>query len=226
MRLRVVIADDHPLMLGAIRRSLEEVDGFEVVGEASNGSDVLPLIRSTNPDVVLLDLRMPKMDGLTCLEQIRKKHTNVKVVVLSASADEELIGGALSRGASAYIVKSVNPVDFPSVVRQAFQGAVFSTVGLPQNGDESVAKSVGLTERELVILRAIADGMSNDRIAKKFWIVEQTVKFHLTNVYRKLGVANRTEAARFAYSHGLVQQPMLRDGDDAPAPLRSGSPLG
>lgn len=227
MRLRVVIADDHPLMLGAIRRSLEEVDGFEVVGEASNGSDVLPLIRSTNPDVVLLDLRMPKMDGLTCLEQIRKKHATVKVVMLSASADEELIGGALSRGASAYIVKSVNPVDFPAVVRQAFQGAVFSTVGLPKNGDESVAKSVGLTERELVILRAIADGTSNDGIAKKFWIAEQTVKFHLTNIYRKLGVANRTEAARFAYSHGLVEQPMLRDEEHAgPAPRRRGSSLG
>ena len=90
MRLRVLIADDHPMMLNAIRRSLEEADGFEVVGEASNGSDVLPLIRSSNPDVVMLDLRMPKMDGLTCLEQIRKKHPTVKVSVLAASADEEL----------------------------------------------------------------------------------------------------------------------------------------
>ena len=222
MRLRVLIADDHPMMLMAIRRSLEEVEGFEVVGEASNGSDVLPLIRSTTPDVVMLDLRMPKMDGLTCLEQIRKKHPTVKVIVLSASADEELIGSALSRGASAYIVKSVNPVDLPAVVRQAFEGAVFSAVGLPQDGDHGVAKSMGLTERELVILRAIADGMSNDGIAKKFWIAEQTVKFHLTNIYRKLQVANRTEAARFAYSHGLVQQPMLSDSDEGIPRPRAG----
>ena len=222
MRLRVLIADDHPIMLSAIRRCLEEVDGFDVVAEATNGSDVLPLIRSTNPDVVLLDLRMPKMDGLTCLDRVRKTHPTVKVIVLSASTDEELISAALSRGASAYIVKSVNPVDFPAVVRQVFEGAVFSAVGLPQEGDQSVAKAMGLTERELVILRAIADGMSNGGIAKKFWIAEQTVKFHLTNVYRKLGVANRTEAAGFAFSHGLVQQPMLRDDDHAIPIRRSG----
>ena len=210
------------MMLYAIRRSLEEVDGFEVVAEASNGSDVLPLIRSTTPDVVLIDLRMPKMDGLTCLEQIRKKHPDVKVIILSASTDEELINAALTRGASAYIVKSVNPVDLPAVVRQASEGAVFSAVGLPQDGDQNVAKSMGLTERELTILRAIADGMSNDGIAKKFWIAEQTVKFHLTNIYRKLQVANRTEAARFAYSHGLVQQPMLSDTDEGILKPRAG----
>jgi DNA-binding NarL/FixJ family response regulator len=206
--LKVVIADDHRLILDGIRRALEEDGGFEVVGEANTGERVLPVVAQTNPDLVVLDLRMPGMDGLICLDQIRKRHPAIKVVVLSVSTDEKLIENVLKRGASAYIVKSVNPIDLPGALRQAVEGTVFSAIGLPDATAAGAAKAAGLTDRETVILGALARGLSNEQIGKELWVAEQTVKFHLTNVYRKLGVANRTEAARYAYQQGLVESPL------------------
>jgi DNA-binding NarL/FixJ family response regulator len=205
--MRVLIADDHRLIVDGIKSALEGQSDFEVVGEASSGAQVLPLVGRTNPDLVLLDLRMPGADGLTCLNQIRKRYPDVKVVVLSVSTDESVIQTALQRGASAYIVKSVNPVDLPSALRQAMEGTVFTAVGLPQAG-ENAARVAGLTERETAILSALARGLSNEAIGKELWVAEQTVKFHLTNIYRKLGVSNRTEAARLAYQNGLVESPI------------------
>jgi NarL family two-component system response regulator LiaR len=169
---------------------------------------VLPIVRQTNPDLVLLDLRMPGMDGLMCLDQIRKRHPRVKVVMLSVSTDEKLIETVLSRGASAYIVKTVNPIDLPGALRQAVEGTVYNAFGLPDATAAAAAKAAGLTDREIAILGALARGLSNGEIGKELWIAEQTVKFHLTNVYRKLGVANRTEAARYAYQQGLVESPL------------------
>ena len=211
-RLRVLLADDHQLILDGVRRALDESpDEFEIVGEANKGSQVLPLVKRTQPHVVLLDLRMPEVDGLVCLDQIKKRYPEIKVIVLSVSADKSLIDNVLKRGASAYIVKSVNPVDLPSALRQAVEGNVFSTIGMPEKTAAGAAKAAGLTERETVILGALARGLSNEQIAKELWVAEQTVKFHLTNVYRKLGVSNRTEAARYAYQQGLVDSPL----DDA-----------
>jgi DNA-binding NarL/FixJ family response regulator len=208
--MRVLIADDHRLILEGIRRALQEADDIEIVGEAQTGSEVLPLVARTKPDIAMLDLRMPGMDGLTCLDRIRARHPGVKVIILSVSIDPELIRTVLSRGASAYIVKSVNPSDLPSALRQVLAGTFFSVAGLPEASAESAAvKEAGLTERELVILKAVAQGMSNDAIAKQLWIAQQTVKFHLTNIYRKLAVANRTEATRYAYQHGLIENPVL-----------------
>jgi DNA-binding NarL/FixJ family response regulator len=206
--MKVVIADDHPLILAGIRRALDETEEFQVVGEARVGSQVLPLVSQTSPDLVLMDIRMPEMDGLTALDRIRERYPNVKVVILSVSTDPDLIQNVLNRGASAYVVKSVNPIDLPSVLRQAMEGTVYSAVGLPEKSDENdAARSAGLTDRETTILKALARGLSNDAIGKELWVAEQTVKFHLTNIYRKLGVSNRTEAARYAYEHGLAQSP-------------------
>jgi len=207
--LKVVIADDHRLILDGIKNALEEDGGFDVVGEATSGERVLPIVGQTGPDLVVLDLRMPGMDGLACLEQIKKRHPHIKVVVLSVSTDERVIESVLSRGASAYIVKSVNPVDLPAALRQAVAGTVFTAIGMPDADSPTAAKAAGLTDRELAILSALARGLSNGQIGKELWIAEQTVKFHLTNIYRKLGVANRTEAARFAYQEGLVASPLL-----------------
>ena len=207
MRLtRIVIADDHPMMLDGTRGALERCDGFEIVGEAHSGSAVLPVVGRTDPDVVLLDMRMPGMDGLACLERIRQRHPQVKVVMLSAFNEPEQITAALKRGASGYIVKSVNPLDLPAALRQILDGTVYHALGLV---DDEPARGTGLTERELGILNAVARGLSNQAIGKEFWVTEQTVKFHLTNIYRKLGVANRTEAARYAYQHSLVESPAL-----------------
>jgi DNA-binding NarL/FixJ family response regulator len=211
--MRVLIADDHPLILAGIRRALEEADGFDVVAEASSGSQVLPLVSQTDPDLALLDLRMPEMDGLQCLDRIRKQHPKVKVVILSVSTDPEVVQTVLNHGAAAYVVKSVNPIDLSSALRQALEGTVFSAIGLPEKtAQQDAVKAAGLTERETTILKALARGLSNEAIGKELWVAEQTVKFHLTNIYRKLDVSNRTEAARYAYEHGLIDSPQ---GDHA-----------
>lgn len=203
--MRVLIADDHQLMVQGTKQALEAAGGFEIVGEASNGAQVLPLVRRLKPDLVLLDMRMPQMDGLQCLAKIRKEFPDMKVAMLSVSQDPELIQTALKRGANAYIVKTVDPQDLPGALRQAMDGNVFTTVGVSDDPGEKAAKEAGLTDRELVIVRAVARGLSNEAIAKELWVAEQTVKFHLTNIYRKLGVSNRTEAARYAFEQGLVE---------------------
>ncbi len=206
--MRVLIADDHPLILAGIKRALEEDDQFEVVAEARIGSQVLPLVSQTQPDLALLDLRMPEMDGLTCLDRIRKEHPKVKVVILSVSTDPEIVQTVLNHGAAAYVVKSVNPIDLSSALRQALEGTVFSAVGLPEKtAQQDAVKAAGLTDRETTILKALARGLSNEAIGKELWVAQQTVKFHLTNIYRKLDVKNRTEAARYAYEHGLIDSP-------------------
>jgi DNA-binding NarL/FixJ family response regulator len=206
--MRVLIADDHPLILAGIKRALEEDDPFEVVAEARVGSQVLPLVSQTHPDLALLDLRMPEMDGLACLDRIRKEHPKVKVVILSVSTDPEVVQTVLNHGAAAYVVKSVNPIDLSSALRQALEGTVFSAVGLPEKtAQQDAVKAAGLTDRETTILKALARGLSNEAIGKELWVAQQTVKFHLTNIYRKLDVKNRTEAARYAYEHGLIDSP-------------------
>lgn len=213
LRLKVLLADDHRLILDGVRAALEATDDFEVVGEATKGSQVMPLVGRTQPDVVLLDLRMPEVDGLVCLDQIKRRYPQIKVIVLSVSTDQKLIENVLKRGASAYIVKSVNPVDLPAAIRQAFDETVYTAIGLPEDSASSAAKAAGLTDRELAILTSLASGMSNAAIAKQLWVAPQTVKFHLTNIYRKLGVANRTEAARYAYQQGLVESPLYESDE-------------
>lgn len=203
MTTKVLIADDHPLVLAGIRRALEEVDDIEIVGEARNGGQVMPLIERTSPDLVLLDVRMPQLDGLACLDRIRRRHPAIKVVVLSASGDRGQVAAALRRGASAYVVKSIGSLDLPAALRQAIQGTVFSVVGAPD--EQGAVEERGLTKREIAMLKALARGLSNQAIGSELWVTEQTVKFHLRNIYRKLGVSSRTAAARYAYEHGLVE---------------------
>jgi DNA-binding NarL/FixJ family response regulator len=205
--MRVVIADDHRLILDGVRRALEDDGGFEIVGETQSGNEVLDLVAETSPDLVVLDVRMPELDGLACLDQLRSRFPEVKVVMLSASTSPDLVETALRRGASAYVVKSVDPADLPSTLRQVASGTVFSSIAVPSSGGPTAGQAAGLTDREIAILSALARGLSNDQIAKELWVAQQTVKFHLTNVYRKLGVKSRTEALRRAYQLGLVDQP-------------------
>ncbi len=203
--MKILIADDHRLVLEGVRRTLDTCDDMEVVAEATNGSQVLPLVRRTDPDLVLLDMRMPELDGLRCIDLIRKHAPKVKVVVLSAHRDAEHVQAALRRGAAGYIVKTVNPAELPSAIRQSVEKTVFHPVGMPDAPESGAVAAAGLTEREIEILRAVARGLSNEAISKEFWLSKQTVKFHLSNVYRKLNVANRTEAVRFAFEHGLSE---------------------
>jgi DNA-binding NarL/FixJ family response regulator len=204
--LKVLIADDHPLMLAGIRRALERSEEIEVVGEARSGAEVMQLVERRRPQSVLLDLRMPGGCGFECIQKIREGWPEVKVVVLSADEDRASIDGALGAGASAYIVKSVNPADIASVLRQTASGSVFHAVTRGQGRFEAPEEPEGpvLTERERTILNAVASGLTTAVISKELWVSEHTVKFHLTNIYRKLGVANRASAVRYAHEHGLV----------------------
>jgi DNA-binding NarL/FixJ family response regulator len=202
--MRILIADDHPLILAGVRRSLERDTDFDVVGATCSGTEVLPLVGQLSPDVVLLDMRMPGLDGLGCLGRIRDRYPAVKVVMLSVQADQEHVQAAFKLGASGYVVKTIASVDLPSAVRQAVEGTAFHALGVPEPKKPGTMTSGGLTERELTIMKTVARGLSNQAIARELWVTEQTVKFHLTNVYKKLGVANRTEAARWAFDNGLV----------------------
>jgi DNA-binding NarL/FixJ family response regulator len=212
-KLRVLLADDHPLMLAGIRGALEKEKDIEVVGEATSGAQVLPLVGHTSADVVLLDLRLPDVDGLTCLEWIHQQYPAVKVIMLSVSAEQSEITSALERGASAYVVKSIDPADLAAAIRHTISGAFFCLGGIAHrepssngigagNGNEA-----GLSERQIEILQAVTRGLSNRAIANELWLSDQTVKFHLHNIYRKLGVSNRTEAAKYAFDHGLSEAP-------------------
>ena len=207
--LRVLLADDHRLMLKVLRLALEEAGGFDIVGEATSGSQVLPLVAQEQPELVLLDVQMPEMDGLTALDLIRNRHPTVKVVIISGLDDPEVIQAALRRGAIAFIAKTIDPRELASALRQASDATAFQTLGIPVNEETSPTKQSGLSKRELSILNSLGTGLSNKQIAKELWLAEQTVKFHLTNIYRKLGVANRTDAVRYAYRHGLVETPLL-----------------
>jgi DNA-binding NarL/FixJ family response regulator len=204
--LKVLVADDHPLILQGLRRTLEACDDIDVVGEARSGTEVLPLVERRRPDVVLLDLHMPGMDGAACIAEIKRTSPEVKAIVLSASDERASIESATSAGASAYVIKSVNSIDIPALIRQVAAGyTVFQAPRDPDEGGACGATSdPGLTERELTILAAIAGGLTTKAISAELWVSEHTVKFHLTNIYRKLGVGNRSGAVRYAYEHGLV----------------------
>ena len=203
--LRVLVADDHRLMLAAVRRALAEAEDIEIVGEVSVGSQVVPAVREKKPNVVLLDMRMPELDGLACLGRLRKHDPTIAVVMLSSYSDQAQIEAARQAGALGYIVKTVQPVDLPAVLRSALSSRSFEVWGA--EAPEGVCPTAGptaLSEREKAVLEAVARGHSNREIARQLWISEQTVKFHLRNVYRKLDVSSRTEAARVAYRTGLV----------------------
>jgi DNA-binding NarL/FixJ family response regulator len=203
--LRILVADDHRLMLAAVRRAFADVEDFEIVGEISVGSQVVSAVRETKPDVVLLDLRMPELDGLACLERLRKHDPTIAVVILSSYSDEAQIEAARQAGALGYVVKTVEPVDLADVVRTALSGQPFAVWGAkePLAATSGVGANL-LSEREGVVLEAVARGLSNREIGRQLWISEQTVKFHLRNIYRKLGISSRTEAARYAFRTGLV----------------------
>jgi DNA-binding NarL/FixJ family response regulator len=200
-RVKVLIADDHPLIVAGLRRALDGSDDIEVVGEAQTGTELMQLIERRRPTLVLLDMRMPGLSGVECIERIREEWPEVKTVVLSACDDRASIDVALKAGASAYVVKSVKPIDIASVLRQASTGGVFHAVSgprVPPSGEPAPDQGPLLTEREGEILEAIAAGLPTAAISKQLWVSEHTVKFHLTNIYRKLGVTNRAGAIRYA----------------------------
>jgi two-component system nitrate/nitrite response regulator NarL len=217
--IRVLLADDHALVLQALRYALEPEADIEIVAEAKSGSEVLPRVGETEPDVILLDIRMPGLDGLQLLDRLGKQYPDTKVVILSGTDEAELAEEALRRGARAFLGKGIDPSEVAPVLRQVFEGKlVGESFATGVQEPVRAAEEFGLTAREREILERVATGRSNKQIASEFWLSEQTIKYHLTNVYRKLGVRSRTEAARFAYDHGLAGNPWPGDQNQHQSP--------
>jgi DNA-binding NarL/FixJ family response regulator len=201
--MRLLVADGHGLIRAGIQRALENEDGIEYVGEVESGAQLVTRIDRLQADLVLLDMQLPGIDVQTALERIGDTHPEVQVIVLASHASPEDMQRVCGRGASGVILKTIAVRDLAGAIRQIVNGTTFTALGaltfrIDPGGD------AGLTSREQELLLAIAQGHSNKVIAKELFVTEQTVKFHLTNIYRKLGLTNRTEAARWAYRHGLA----------------------
>jgi DNA-binding NarL/FixJ family response regulator len=191
-------------MRDAVKLVFDEAEDVDLVGEVGNGNDLLPLLARVEADVVLLDVQLPGLDGLGCLEAVAEHHPHVKVAMLSAVEDPQVIESAFRRGARAYILKSVNPFDLPATIRQIVDESVIHRALAAPDGSASPKRVTGLSEKEMAVLAELANGYTNKQIAARLWLSEQTVKFHLRNIYRKLGIKSRTEALRYAYEHDLA----------------------
>jgi DNA-binding NarL/FixJ family response regulator len=207
--LHAVLLDPHPIWLDAVELVLNRV-GVEVVGKTTSGTKAGTLIEEKQPDLLTVEIDpLPgEPGGLEVLRQARSSVEKLRAIVLSTHHDPSHIDGALAAGASAYVVKTAHPDDVASAVRQAFNHSVFLSV--PARVDSGPAQQAkperpgDLTRRELEILKLVAEGHSNAALARMLWVTEQTVKFHLSNIYRKLDVTNRTEASRWAQRNGLL----------------------
>ena len=208
MSIRVCLADDHLLVLSGIKSTLSESEDIDVVAATQCGDELLKLVAEHRPDLVLLDVRISGMDGIECVRRIKADHPETKVVVLSEKEDMEIISASLNAGASAYIGKRINPRDLPSALLQIVDQVVYQTCpALTPAAPVREAPACDLTDRELTMLEAVCRGLSTKAISRELWIAEKTVKFHLTNIYRKLGVSNRTSAMRYAIEHDLIRPP-------------------
>ena len=206
----VVLADTHPLWLETVS-SLVERMGLRVVGTASTIDATLELVAREQPDVLISEIRLRGHAGetLSWLARARASAPNLKAIILSSLDSEQHVESAFEAGAIAYVVKTANREDLVSVIRQAFDHSVYiGRIAPPIDSrpPQLEADSPGLTKRELEILRLVAEGYSNSELARMLWVTEQTVKFHLSNVYRKLDVPNRTAASRWAQAHGVLAE--------------------
>jgi DNA-binding NarL/FixJ family response regulator len=201
--MRVLLADDQLVTLEGVRIVLESSDDISVVGQACTPEEVSSMVARTRPDVVLIDPQLWGEDGFDCVGAIHAQHREAKVVFFSVRSNVHHVQAALEAGAAAYIIKTIHPLDLVGALRQTLQRTVFHPrLSHTLSGENGQTQE--LTAREREILTAVARGLSNKAISQELWVTEQTVKFHLTNVYRKLGVPSRTAAVRYAHEHGLV----------------------
>jgi DNA-binding NarL/FixJ family response regulator len=211
-----VLFDPHPLWLNALESILGSID-VTVVGRTTSPEDALELVEKKQPDILICETETLNdgMSGRTLIRACRERLSTLRVVVLGASRDQGDIDAAFNAGALAYAVKTAPPEDVAATVRQTFDHTIFLAPSTSTNGSAhsslshvaargEAGEDVALTRREREILALVAEGRSNREVARMLWVTEQTVKFHLSNIYRKLDVANRTEASHWAHRDGLM----------------------
>jgi DNA-binding NarL/FixJ family response regulator len=215
--IRVVLADDHPIVRDGLRKLLSLEDDIEVIGEASDGHEVLRLVQDLNPDVVVLDLRMPNMDGLTALNAFQQLSPKPKVIILTASEDKSEFVQAMKLGCSGIVLKQTAPELIVKSIRKVYDGEIWldsHTTAAVMRQFASPTEILGmeairtrerspLSQREREIVSLVAQGYKNREMAEKMFISEQTVKNHLHNIFDKLGVSDRLELALYAIHKGL-----------------------
>ncbi len=212
MSIRILIADDHGVMRAGLRALLEDEPGMEVVGEATNGEQTLRLAEELAPDVVLLDIGMPGLDGIEITRQLKKKVPQIHVLILSVYEDESLLREAMRVGASGYIIKRAVQEELMAAIRAVSQGYMYIHPAITHLLVKDISPTIlsqrgaieKLTRRELEVMRYIIRGYTTRQIAETLFISARTVEGHRANIFSKLGVKNRAELVAFAEKHGLM----------------------
>lgn len=204
--IRVLVADDHGVVRSGLEQLIATADDLELVGLASDGQQAVDLARSTRPDVILMDLSMPGLDGVGATEQITGELPSCSVVVLTSFSDRQRILDALDAGAVGYLLKHAGPDELLDAIRAAHEGGSpfdpkAARVLLDRRREQGPEGGAKLSEREVEVLRLVAEGLPNKHIARRLGIAERTVKAHLTNIFGRLGVTDRTQAALWARDH-------------------------
>ena len=207
-KIRVLVADDHPLAREGLRNLLEKAAGIEVVGEASDGFEALKLVDELSPDVLMLDMEMPGLEGLEVAQRLQEVGSSVRILALSAHNDKEYIKGLLSNGAVGYLTKGETPQNLVEAVRgvaRGEQGWVSRQIAAQMIAwtQEDAGSSI-LTGRETQVLKLVVEGKTNQEIGQALGISEKTVEKHLDGVFTKLKVSSRVEAAVYAVREGLA----------------------
>jgi len=209
--IKVLVVDDHAIIRKGIRAVLDLVPDIDLVGEAENGIQAVELEKKLHPDVILMDLMMPEMDGITAIKEIKKQQPQARILVLTNFAGEEMIFPAIKSGAVGYHLKDSSPEALIDAIRQVSQGVVSLHPSIAKKlleelhnaGEQKLAEDP-LTHRELEVLRGIAQGQENREIADQLVISEATVRTHVSNILGKLHLASRTQAALYALREGLA----------------------
>jgi len=206
--IRIVLVDDHAIVRRGLEQLMQGVDDIEVVGSAADGAEALDLVKQQSPDVVLMDLQMPGVDGVTATRQISESYPDTKVVVLTSFSDSDRIIGALDVGAVGYLLKDTEPDDLLNGIRAAARGESplhprAARELLTARRGPAGAGPVELTPRETEVLTMVRQGLANKQIARRLGITERTVKAHLSSAFQRIGARDRTQAAIWAERNGI-----------------------